>query len=176
MRCNSSKESASVFSIETIVTGVVSFLVGIAAVKFLDWYTKRGASIEAKRIIDQAEQQAKTKVREAELELKERTLREKAEVEKDLHAAREDLRERERLLDKRQETVEQQADDLRKQEKIVEGTQRRLTERLEDTNRRNEELAKLLDMQRQSLHETSGLSREEAEKRLLGMLDEELSQ
>ncbi|MBP86099.1 MAG: ribonuclease Y [Planctomycetaceae bacterium] len=160
---------------ETIIAGVASFVGGIASLKALDWYTKRGASLEAKRIIEQAEQQAKTKTREAELELKEHSLREKAETEKELNKTRDELRERERLLDKRQETVEQQTDDLRKQEKIVEGTQRRLTERLEDTNRRNEELTKLLDMQRQSLHETSGLSREEAEKRLLSMLDEELS-
>ncbi len=65
---------------------------------------------------------------------------------------------------------------LRKQERIVEGTQRRLTERLEDTNRRNEELTKLLDMQRQTLHDLSGLNRDEAEQRLLSMLETELSQ
>ena len=161
---------------EAIIAGVVAFIVGVLAVKLLDWYTKRGAALDAKRIIENAEQQASTKVREAEIELKERSLQHKAEVEQELGKTREELRERERSLDKRQEVVEQQTDDLRKQEKIVEGTQRRLTERLEDTNNRNEELGKLLDMQRQTLHDLSGLSREEAEKRLLSMLDEELSQ
>ena len=86
------------------------------------------------------------------------------------------LRERERLIEKRQEVLEQQTDDLRKQERIVESTQRRLTERIEDANRRNEELAKLLDMQRQTLHELSGLTREEAVRRLLDGLQEELNQ
>ena len=38
--------------------------------------------------------------------------------------------------------------------------------RIEDTNRRNEELANLLDLERQTLHRLSGLSREDASKRL----------
>ena len=57
---------------------------------------------------------------------------------------------------------------------MVETTQRKLAERIEDTNRRNEELQKLLDLQRQTLHQLSGLSREEAARRLLEMLDNEL--
>ena len=96
--------------------------------------------------------------------------------EEELGKIRDEMRERERLLDKRQETIEQQTDDLRKQERIVEGTQRRLTERLDDTNRRSEELSKLLDMQRQILHDLSGLGRQEAEHRLLTMLEAELTQ
>jgi ribonuclease Y len=71
--------------------------------------------------------------------------------------------------------TEQQTEDLRKQEKIVEGTQRRLTERLEDANRRGEELNKLLDMQRQTLHQLSGMSRDEATKRLLATVEDELT-
>jgi ribonuclease Y len=151
-------------------------VLGVAAVKLLDWYTKRGATIEAKRIVDQAQQNASTKIREAELEIKEKALREKAAAEQELGKIRDELRERERVVDKRHEQLEQQTDDLRKQEKIVEGTQRRLAERLEDTNRRKQELEKLLDMQRQTLHDLSGLSRDEAVKKLLSMLDEELAQ
>ena len=55
---------------------------------------------------------------------------------------------------------------------MVESNQRKLTEKIEDANRRKEELAKLLDLQRQTLHELSGLSREEATRRLLELLDQ----
>jgi ribonuclease Y len=80
------------------------------------------------------------------------------------------------MLDKRQDALEQQAEQLRKQEKIVESTQRKLTERIQEANRRKEELTKLLDMQRQTLHELSGLSKEEATKRLLEMLESQMQQ
>ena len=39
---------------------------------------------------------------------------------------------------------------------------------------REEELAKVLDMQRQTLHDVSGLSNEEATSKLLEMLEQEL--
>ena len=91
--------------IQAVVVGVVFFALGIAAVKLLDWYTKRGAAAEAKRIVDQAAQNAATKVREAEIEIKERALQQKEEGEKELAKTREELRERERVVDKRPVTA-----------------------------------------------------------------------
>lgn len=161
----------------TILTTVlVTVVLSVLGVKFLDRLRRKDAESEAQRIIERAGQEATTRIREADLEIKEKTLRQKAATDKETAQVTDKLRERERGIDKRQETLQQQDDDLRKQERIVESTQRRLAERLEDTKHRNEELTKLLDMQRQTLHELSGLSREEAVKRLLGMLDEELVQ
>ena len=77
-------------------------------------------------------------------------------------------------MDKRQDALEEQAEVLRKQEKMVESTQRKLTERIQDANRRKEELSKLFDLQRQTLHELSGLNKDEATARLLEILDGQL--
>lgn len=158
-----------------VITSVISAALTFTLVKFLDYLRRKDAETEAQQILAQAEQRADSRHREAELEIKERALQQKAETEEELGKVREELRERERLLDKRTETIEQQTNDLRKQERIVENTQRRLSERLEDTKRRDDELSKLLDMQRKTLHELSGLSRDEAEQRLLAMLETELS-
>ena len=57
---------------------------------------------------------------------------------------------------------------------MVESNQRKLAEKIEDANRRQEELDNLLDLERQTLHQLSGLSREEAKTRLLERLDQEL--
>lgn len=159
-----------------VISAVIAIALTIIVVKLLDRLRRKDAETEARNILDRAELDASNRRREAELEIKERALQEKTKTEAELGKIRDELRERERLLDKRQETIEQQADDLRKQERIVENTQRRLSERLDDTNRRNEELAKLLDMQRQTLHELSGLDQEEAKNQLLSMLDQELTQ
>ncbi len=161
-----------------VLIGLISALVGIVAgflgLRFLDRRTKRDAETVAKDIRDRADRDAANRLKEAELEIKEKALQHKAATEKELAKIREELRERERLLDKRQEVIEQQNDDLRKQEKIVEGTQRRLTDKLEETNRRSEELQKVLEMQRQTLHDLSGLDREEATRRLLKAVEDEL--
>lgn len=147
-----------------------------AAVKFLDHLRRKDAESEAREIIRRAELEMENRRREVELELKELALQQKAESEHELRQLREELHERDRMLDKRQDALEQQALQLQKQQKIVEATQRKLTERIQDVNRRKEELAKLLDLQRQTLHQLSGLSREEATKRLLEMLEKELIQ
>lgn len=145
-------------------------------IKLLDRLRRRDAESEARLIIDRAGQEMENRRREVELELKELSLQQKAEGERELRELREELHQRERSLDKRQDAVEQQVEQLRKQEKIVEQTQRKLTERIQDASRRKEELAKLLDLQRQTLHELSGLNREEATKRLLEMLETQLQQ
>ncbi len=137
---------------------------------------RKDAETEAQRILTQAGQDAANRLRTAELEIKEKALQQKAETEKELGKLRDELRERERVLDKREETLAQQGEDVQKQERIVESTQRRLTEKMESLNRRNEELGKVLEMHRQTLHEIAGLSREEATQRLLKTLNEELAQ
>jgi len=159
-----------------IITAIITAIGSVVLVKLFDRLRKKDAETEAKTILDKAERDAANRVREAELEIKEKALAQKAENDKELGKERDELRDRERKLDKRQQLNEQKEEDLRKQERHVEGTQRRLTEKLEEAGQRSTELEQVLEKQRRVLHEVSGLSREDAEARLLGRLEEELSQ
>lgn len=155
-------------------TALLAAVLTFVLLKLLDRLRRRDAESEAKETVRKAQEEVGNRRREAELEIKELALRQQAESEKELRRLRGELHERDRLLDKRQDALEEQAEQLRKQEKIVESTQRKLTERIQDANRRKEELSKLLDLQRQTLHELSGLNREEATNRLLEILDGQL--
>jgi ribonuclease Y len=157
-----------------LIAVIAAVLLTFLAVKFVDYLRQTDAEKRAQEIISRAETEIANNLKRAELESQERAIKQRGEVEKELAVSRHELHERERQLDKRQDAIDQQAEQLRKQEKMVEGTQRKLAERIEDTNRRNEELAKLLDLQRQTLHELSGLSRDEAASRLLDILDREM--
>ncbi|HXT60202.1 MAG TPA: ribonuclease Y [Pirellulales bacterium] len=157
-----------------ITTAVIASALTFAIVKLLDYLHLRDANKKARETVEQAEREIDNRRREAELEIKELAIQQRAEGEKELSVIRQELHERERLLDKRQDALEQQGDQLRKQEKMVEGNQRKLAERIEETNRRQEELGKVLDMQRQALHQVSGLSQDEAKRQLLERLDAEL--
>jgi ribonuclease Y len=159
----------------SIITAVIVFAGTVVLVKVFDRLRLKDAENQAKEIVGRAERDAATRVKEAELEIKEKALTEKAASERELSKVRDELRERERTLDKRHETIEQQGEDLRKQERIVESTQRRLAEKIEDLNQKNEELTKLLETQRNTLHSLSGLNRDDATKRLLTLLEDELS-
>ena len=162
------------------VTGLVS--AGLAA--FLTWVLirrfdqlrKKDAETEAQRILDRARQDAATVSKEAELERKERALQQKAAAEEQAEKLRAEIRERERVLDKREETLAQQMADLQKQERSVESTQRRLSAKLEEYQKRSQRLDAVLEQQQKQLHSISGLSREEAIERLLAQLDKQLVQ
>ena len=151
-------------------------LLGGAAIKFLDRLRRKDVENEARMILEQAELEISNRKKEGELQIKEEMIRQRGDMEQEFMRNREEVRERERGLEKRQEVLDQKSESIAKQERIVESTQRRLAEKLEDTERRNQELAKLLDMQRQTLHEVTGLSRDDATKKLLEMLDADLKQ
>lgn len=159
-----------------IVAVIVAFAVFATffVIKMLDRLRRRDAETEAQAIVAKAQTEAENRRRESELAMKELALQQQAENEKELRRLRGELHERERLLDKRQDVLEEQGETLHKQEKMVESTQRKLTERIQDANRRKDELSKLLDLQRQTLHELSGLTQEEATRRLLELLDSQL--
>jgi ribonucrease Y len=159
----------------TAIIALVAAFMGMGVVKLLGYLRKRDAEKEAQQIIEKAEIQAGVRRKEAEFEAKELALKEKTRIEEQLNEQRQKLFERERHLDKQQDVLEQRVDQLQKQEKMVENNQRKLSERLEDANRRQAELDNLLDIQRQTLHQISGLKPEEAKRRLLEQLDQELA-
>ena len=154
---------------------IAAAILTFVGVKFMDRLRRRDAETEAQEIIARADRESANRRKEAELEIKELSIQQKAEGERELAKLRQELHERERLLDKRQDSLEQQHDQLRRQEKMVEANQRKLVEKIEDHNRRNEELASVLDVQRQTLHALSGLNRDEATRRLMEMLEGELA-
>jgi ribonuclease Y len=155
---------------------IVGFAIAVAIIKFLDKQRKNDAQTEAQKILKDAERDGANLVRESELEAKEKSLQEKTRIEGELAKTRDELRGRERGLDKRQETIEHQADGVRKQERIVEGNQRKLVERLEETKVHESELSLLIDKQRGKLHELSGMNKDEAERRLLTIVEKDLEQ
>lgn len=166
--------SAMSTPVASVIGAVLGAALAFMAVKLLDRLRRKDAETEARAIIERAKSESSTLIKETQLKIKEESILQKSEMERELNKLRDQLRERERSLDKRQEAAEQQAEHLRKQERIVEATQRRLTEKIGETEKRNSDLGKLLDVQRQTLHELSGLNREEATNRLLEMLDKEL--
>jgi ribonuclease Y len=151
-------------------------LLATGAIKLLDHLRRKDAESEAKAIVERAEHDIENRRKEAELEIKELAIQIKADGEAELHKDRQKVHQRERELDKLTDALDSRADQLEKQERMVESNQRRLAEKIDDSTRRNDELTKLLDLQRQTLHELSGLSRDEATERLLAMLDKELTE
>ncbi len=154
------------------VIAVAASLLTLIVIKLIE---SRLGHTRARRILDQAHQQAENdtanRLREAELQVKERSL----VAEQELAGQHNQLHVQQRELESQQESLKSQLEDLRKQEKLSESTQLRLTEKISELDRRHLEIGRLEEQQRQALFEVTGLSKEEATSRLLKLLEEELS-
>ncbi|HEX4131632.1 MAG TPA: ribonuclease Y [Pirellulales bacterium] len=159
-----------------LIAAVLAAVLTFVLIKALDYLRGTDAEKRAQELITRTERDIDTRRKEAELQLKEMEIQIRAKGEEQLAKTRQELHERDRLLDKRQDAQEQQHEQLVKRERMVEATQRKLTEKIDEANRRNEELAKLLEAQRDALHRASGLGREEATRQLLEHLDQELKE
>jgi len=160
------------FGVTEVMIAAGASLLTFILIKLID---ARLGHRRAQRILDQAQQQANNdaanRLREADLEIKERSLA----AEQELSTRRDELHAQQRELVSQEETLTHQSEDLRKQEKLCESTQQRLTEKLSDLDRRVADMGRIEEQQRQALFEVTGLSKEEATSRLLKLLEEELS-
>ncbi len=157
-----------------ILVFLAAALMGGGAVKLLDRLRQRDAEKEARLIIERGQIEADSVRKDAAVEAKEAAFQLKSELEEENNKIRGDLHERERQLDKQSDSLQQREDQLEKREKMVENNQRRLSEKLEDAGQRQKELDDLLDLERQTMHQLSGLGPQEAEVKLLERLEKEL--
>ncbi|MCA9106188.1 MAG: ribonuclease Y [Planctomycetales bacterium] len=158
-----------------LIGGVVGAVVGLVAVIVWLFITKQDARRQAAAILEEGRRAAGDLAKEAELKMRENELAAKARLDQETNETKDKLRDLERDLDRRQASLEQKSDGLRKQERIVEGNQRKLTDKLERISVRETELEKVLDQQRQMLHQVSGLDKAEATTRLMKLLEDELA-
>ena len=132
------------------------------------------AKSQAKRMLEQAKLDAENLVKKSELEQKEKLLGLQTQFETDLKKQRDDLRERENQLNSKEQTLKQTTEDLKKQEKFVESNQRKLAEKLEDVGKKSEQYGKLITQAQSDLQRVTGLSKDEAKRQLMEIMEKEL--
>src|SRR5215210_3368040 len=125
------------------------------------------ARTDARSIVEDAQRSAETTRREAELSAKEAALAVKDETEAEVRARRAELTRVEERLDNRDAALD------RRDSKLDEA-RRELDRREEALNERVTELEEREADQVKALEEVSGLTRAEAERRLIGSLEMEL--
>ena len=157
------------------ISFIIGFLIAAAWGAAYTIYAPGGARSRAKALIEDAEQKAANRINAADVRISEMELEKKREFENELQASRDELHHRERNLDKLESTLRQQKSDLDKQETIVTSSQNRLKIKLEQQAQTEKDIQDVLEKQRKQLHEVTGLSQEEATKRLLKLLEDELA-
>ena len=107
------------------------------------------------------------------LEVKEKFLNKKAELEKEVSQRNQKILQVENKLKQREISLNQRQDELSRRKSELDKTQDKLVSREQLLANREEELSKLEMQEREKLEELSGLSAEEAKKRLVESLKDE---
>lgn len=156
------------------IAGLIGLIIG-GAVGFLMDRLRRGEAFQRRdEIIAQANKEAENIRKSQELAGKEELIRRREELERDLNQTREELRDQERRLDKRESVLNEQQEDIIKKERMLETTQNKLADRTRTIEIKETELEKVLKQEQEELYKITGLNKEAASEMLLSRIDREL--
>ena len=153
---------------------IIGFLIAAAGGIAYTIFAPSGAKNRAQSMIDSAEQQAANRISSAKLSAQQFELEKKQELETELRQSRDSVHQRERELDKAQTLLDQRSQELEKQEADLTATQNRAKMKLEQLAQTAQDIDDVRDKQRQQLRKVTGLSKEEAKKQLMKLLEDEL--
>ena len=154
----------------TVIFTVIAFLIG-GALSYA--FFKYGLKSRYDKIIKEAETEAEVIKKNKLLEVKEKFLNKKAELEKEVAARNQKIQQVENKLKQREMVLSQKHEELQRKRNETEAIRENLDAQLVVIDKKKEELDNLQIQERKKLEALSGLSAEEAKERLVESLKEE---
>ena len=154
----------------TIAISVVCFIVGGGLAY---WFFRYGLKNKYNSIIKEAETEAEVIKKNKLLEVKEKFLNKKAELEKEVQQRNSRIQQSENKLKQREISLNQRQEELGRRKQEVEQNQQRIDNEKKLLTVKQQELEKMQKMEQAKLEELSGLSAEEAKQRLVESLKDQ---
>lgn len=153
-----------------IIISSVSLVVGcVLGFVFFRYVLKK----TYKKAVADANKEAEVIKEKKLLEVKEKFLNKKAELEKEVQQRNQKIAQAENKLKQREISLNQRQDELNRRKQEVENNQAKLNTQLQLVQKKEEELEKLQLQEREKLEELSGLTAEEAKERLVESMKDE---
>ena len=156
--------------IVTIIAALVALILGGAAGFFIFRYVIKGKYNE---MIEAANKEAEVVKEKKLLEVKEKFLNKKAELEKEVQQRNSRIQQSENKLKQREISLNQRQEELGRRKQEVEQNQQRIDNEKKLLSVKQQELEKMQKMEQAKLEELSGLSAEEAKQRLVESLKDQ---
>ena len=156
--------------VTTIVIAAVCFAVG-AGLSYV--FFRYGLKTRYDNIIKEAETEAEVIKKNKLLEVKEKFLNKKADLEKEVALRNQKIQQVENKLKQREMVLNQKQEEVQRKRNEAEAIKENLEAQIAIVDKKKEELEKLHSQEREKLEALSGLSAEEAKERLVESLKEE---
>ena len=151
-----------------LITAIIFTFVGILIRKKVAESKLKSAEDEAKQILERAKIEAENNKKEEIFKAKEEILSARKDLDDEIRERRGEVQQQEKRLIQKEENLERKLDAMDKKEKD-------LIQKEKDLQTKNEELQKITNKQMEELQRISGLSSEEAKKRLLSELEKTMT-
>lgn len=153
-----------------IVIAAVALILGAICGYFVFRYVIDG---KYKALMDAAEKDAQVIKEKKLLEVKEKFLNKKAELEKEVHSRNQRIQQSENKLKQREMSLNQRQEELGRRKQDVEQQQQRIDNEKKLLQIKADSLEKMQQQEREKLEELSGLSADEAKARLVESMKDE---
>ena len=138
--------------------------------------SEEAARNDAVAIIETAKKEAERIIKDSELTARDEAFRQKEAYENEISSARKELRNVEKRLLQREENLNERSSQLEKRENQLNELKSKLGQDEQDIQHRAAELHELIRAEQRTLHEISGLNKEQATQTLLNKIQEELGE
>ena len=178
----------SFFDISDLIVGIFSALVSVGAVLFTMWMlgkqTLGRAQKDAADVLERAKQEGETLRKQLELDARNEQAMRRETFEKEAESTRNELKENERRLTKREDNLDRKLDTLTTKEKYLVDLDHKIKSREGQVNKREDDLKELTNKynnmienaekeQKQTLLRISSLNEDEARKEALKAVERE---
>ncbi|WP_237659828.1 ribonuclease Y [Tepidanaerobacter sp. GT38] len=150
-----------------LIIGTIATIAGYLIRKYIAEAKINSAEESARKIIEEAENQAESIKRESLIEAKEEILKLKNEAEKEQRERRNELQRTERRLIQKEEALDRKLDSIEKKEEAIAKKQSEINQLYEKVN-------ELYSQQLSELERIAGLTTEEAKEFLLNRIKDEI--
>src|SRR5262245_4500817 len=155
------------------VVAVLAVLIGFFAQKWLGDRKIGDAGTRARQIIGDAERDAETRQRTAELEGKEIVLKARSEFDGEVRRRERDMHQIEQRILVKEEQLARKLDEMERRIGEYAGKEKSLSERERGMADKEQRLASAMEEQRRKLEVIAGLTAEEAKRQLVTQMEEE---
>ncbi|MBP7373869.1 MAG: ribonuclease Y [Prevotella sp.] len=156
--------------IESIIIALVALVLGCAGGYALSRYVVKG---KYKEMVDAAAKEAEVLKEKKLLEVKEKFLNKKSELEKEVQQRNLKIQQSENRLKQREISLNQRQEDIGRKKSDVELLQQRIDNEKKLLSVKQQELEKMQKQEQAKLEELSGLSADEAKSRLVESLKDQ---
>ena len=154
----------------TIIVAIVALAVGVGGGYYLFLKVVKGKYNE---MVEAATKEAEVIKEKKLLEVKEKFLNKKSELEKEVQQRNQHIQQSENKLKQREISLNQRQEELGRRKNDLDNQQQRIENEKKAMALRQEELDKMQQKEREKLEELSGLSAEEAKNRLVESMRDE---